>query len=120
MAVSTLRQSINIFGSTLEVPSTTSQQVNLQELLSKLDNLGTSQHVDYDSPQVTTTQEGVETFIPQPPQDLHPDINALASLSNTSTTMYPSISATTALPSYLSEHTPLFLDYDSYISPSMF
>ena len=71
-------------------------------------------------PQVTTTQEGVETATPEPTQYLHPNSNALDSLDNPPTTMDPSISATTTFPSYLSEHTPLFLDYDSYISPSMF
>ena len=110
---------INTLGLTPEVPYTPAQNEILQELLSSVDNLGTSQHIDYHSPQVTTTQEEVETFIPQYPQDLHLDINSLATLDNSSTNITPSISATTTLSSGLSEHTPLFPDYDSDLSTSM-
>ena len=55
----------------------------------------------------------------QPPQYLYPAINYLDALANTSIIMTPSISDTKTLPSVISEHTPLFLDYDSDLSPSM-
>ena len=99
-------------------PSTPDKK-NLQELLSAFYNLVTSQHIDYHSPKVTTTQEGVETVIPLPSQDLHPSINASADLVNPSTTMTPSISDTTTLASNLSDYTPLLPDYDSYLSSFM-
>ena len=102
-----------------EVLSTPAQKENLQELLSAFNNLGTSQHVENNSPLVTTTQEWVETSITHTPQDLHLDINYLAALSNTSVTMNSSISATTALRLNLYERTPLFPDYDLDLSPSM-
>ena len=75
--------------------------------------------MDYNSSQAATTYECVETVILHPPQDLHPDINALAALSNPSTTMNPSISDTTTLPSALSDHTPLFPYTDSDLIPFM-
>ena len=83
-----------------------------RKFISAFDNLGKSQHIDYHSPQVKTTQEGVEIVIIQTQHDLHPDINAMGDLYNPPTTMTPSISATTTLPSYLYEHPPLLLDYD--------
>ena len=58
-------------------------------------------------------------MIPKPPKDLHPATNALAALYNPSTTMTPYNSATTTLPSDISEHTPLFPDYDSDLSTSI-
>ena len=64
-SVPTPRPSVNTLGSTLHVPSTPTQQKYLQELLSTFYNLGKSQHINYCSPQVTTTQKGVESFIPQ-------------------------------------------------------
>ena len=54
-----------------------------------------------------TTSEGDETITPYAQQDLHPDINTLAALANTSTTMTPSISANTFPPSYLVPYNPL-------------
>ena len=48
-----------------------------------------------------------------------PDINASDDLANTSTTMNLSIISTTPLPSYISEHTPLFQYYELYISTPM-
>ena len=110
---------INTLGSTPEVPSTPVQRYNLQELVSEFDNLGTSQYIEYHSPQFTTTQKGVETVMPKPQQDLHPYINALSTIYNPSTTMNPSITATTTLTSDISEHTPLFPYYDSDLSLSM-
>ena len=59
------------------------------------------------------------TVFPQPLQDLHPASNALAALSNTYTTMTPSISATKKLPSDISVHTPILPDYDLDLSTSM-
>ena len=59
MAVSTPQPSIHTLGSTSEIPSTTTQQENLQEILSVFDNLRTSQHIDHPYPQVTNTQKGV-------------------------------------------------------------
>ena len=76
----------------------------LQELLSEFHNLGRSQHIDYHSSQVTTTTEVVETVNPHNPKDLYPTINALSALYNPSTTVTPSISATTALPSVISQN----------------
>ena len=75
--------------------------------------------MDYHSPQVTTTKKGVEKVIHQPPQERHHDINTLAAIYNPSTTMTPTISITITLPLDLSEHSPLLLDYDSDLSPSM-
>ena len=66
-----------------------------------------------------TTHEWVETIIPQHPQYLYPAINDLYDLSNTPTTMTPSISAITTLPSDISKHTSIFLDHDSDLSPSI-
>ena len=86
---------------------------------SSVDNLVTSQHIDYNSPQVTTTQEGVETVIHKPPQDLHPATNALADIFDTSTTITPSISVTKTLTSVISEHIPLLPDYYLDIIMSM-
>ena len=117
--VPTPRPSINILVSTPEVPSTTSQQENLQEILSAFDNLVTSQHIYYHSPQFNTTQECVETVITYPSRYLHPAINALATLDNPYATMTPYISATNTIPSNIYDHIPLFPDYDLDISPSM-
>ena len=80
MAATTSRPSINTLGSTPEFPSTTAQQESLQELLSEFENLGISQNIDYHSPQVTTTHEGVETVIYNPTQDLHSAINDLSDI----------------------------------------
>ena len=119
VAVLTPLPYINTLGSTPEVPSTPDQQENIQEILSSFYNLGTSQHIEYHSPQVTTKQEGVEIFILHTPQDLHPDINDLAVISNPSTTMTPYISATTIIPFDISYHTTLLTDYESDLSPSI-
>ena len=110
--------SFNTHGSTPEVPSNPDQQENLQEILSEFDKLGTSQHID-NYPNFSTTQEVVETVITQPPKCLHPTTNSLAAIANPYTTMTPSRSATTTIPSDLSIHTPLISDYDSNFSPSM-
>ena len=94
-----------------EVPSTSAQQENLQEVISEFDNLLTSHNIEYNPLQVATTQEGDETVIPQPPQDLHLAINSVVALSNPSTAMTPSISATTTRPSVIPEHTSLLQYY---------
>ena len=117
--VPTTQQSINTLGSTLEAPWIPAQPEDIQEILSEFDNLKRSQHIDDHSPQVATTQEVSEKVIYQLPQDLQPDINTLAALVNIYIIMTPSISATTTLPSYLSENSPLFLKYKLDISPSM-
>ena len=67
------------------------------------DNLGTSQHIEYPSLQVTNIQEGVEAVILQPPQCIHPDTNDLDALANPLNTMTTYISATTTLTSYISD-----------------
>ena len=108
--------SVNTLGSKSEVPSTPSQQENVQELLPEFENLGKNQYIDYYPPQVINTQEGVETFTLKNPQYLHSVINSLANFSNPSTTMTPYIISTTRISSVLSEHTILLSEYDLDIS----
>ena len=117
--MTTPHPSTNTLGIPTVVLSTPAQQQNLQELLTQFEKLVTSQHIDYHPPQVTNKHKGVETVINHTTQELYPDINSLAGLFNISTTTNPSSSATTTLPSNPSEHTHIFPDYESDLSPSM-
>ena len=119
LSVTTPQPPIDKIFSTPQFPSTHAQQENEPEILSAFDNLVTSQNIEYHYPQATTTQVGVETVIENPLQYLHPSINALADLAKPYTAMTTSTSAITAIPSFISEHTPLLIYYDSDLSSSM-
>ena len=61
---------------------------------------------------------GLKLPIP-PQQEINPAINELADIENPSTTMNLSVVTTTATPSDLSDHTPLFPYYASDLIPTM-